>query len=73
MTLEVAKISYKIASFGNSVYFSSINGIRERSAGASSGWCYYINGKKLGIGAGDYKLNQNDKLEWKFLKDGLSN
>jgi type II secretory pathway pseudopilin PulG len=72
-TLEAAKISYKTSIFGDTVYFSSINGIKERSAGASSGWCYYVNGKKLSIGAGSYKLKQEDKLEWKFLKDGVSN
>jgi hypothetical protein len=70
--LDDSQISYKTVVFGSSIYFSSISGIRERSAGASSGWCYFINGKKMTVGAGDYKLNQNDKLEWKFLKDGLS-
>jgi hypothetical protein len=71
--LDAAKITYKISIFGDKVYFSSINGIKERSAGASSGWCYYINGKKLSLGAGSYKLNKEDKLEWKFLKDGVTN
>jgi hypothetical protein len=70
--LDAAQINYKTAVFGGAVYFSSINGVRERSAGASSGWCYFVNGKKLAVGSGDYKLNTNDKLEWKFLKDGLS-
>lgn len=71
--LKAAKISYKTSTFGDSIYFSSIDGIKERSAGASSGWCYFINGKKLSVGAGNYKLNKDDKLEWKFLKDGISN
>jgi hypothetical protein len=71
--LDAAKITYKISIFGDKVYFSSISGIKERSAGASSGWCYYINGKKLSLGAGSYKLNKEDKLEWKFLKDGVTN
>jgi hypothetical protein len=71
--LDAAKITYKISIFGDKVYFSSINGIKERSAGASSGWCYYINGNKVSLGAGSYKLNKEDKLEWKFLKDGVTN
>lgn len=70
--LDSAKMSYKASTFGDAVYFSSINGLRERSAGPSSGWCYYINGRKLSVGAGSYKLNKDDKLEWKFLKDGVS-
>jgi hypothetical protein len=71
--LKAAKLSYKTSTFGDSIYFSSINGIKERSAGASSGWCYFINGKKLSVSSGSYKLNKDDKLEWKFLKDGISN
>lgn len=71
--LDGSKITYRTSIFGDKVYFSSINGIKERSAGASSGWCYYINGNKLSLGAGSYKLNKEDKLEWKFLKDGVSN
>lgn len=59
--------------FGSSIYFSSINGIKERSDGAASGWCYFINGKKPSVGAGSYKLNKDDVLEWRFLKDGISN
>lgn len=70
--LDASQISYKTTVFGSSIYFSSISGIRERSVGASSGWCYFINGKKMTVGSGDYKLNPNDKLEWRFLKDGLS-
>lgn len=70
--LDSAKISYKVSTFGDEVYFSSINGLRERSAGPSSGWCYFVNGEKLSVGAGGYNLKKGDKLEWKFLKDGVS-
>ena len=71
--LDASKITYKTSIFGDTVYFSSINGIKERSSGASSGWCYYVNGKKLSVGSGTYKLSKGDRLEWKFLKDGVSN
>ena len=54
-------------------YFSSIAGLKERSQGKSSGWCYYVNGVKPGIGASDYTLRSGDKLVWKFLLDGISN
>ncbi len=71
--LDSAGKSYKISGIGESVYFSSINGLRERGAGASSGWCYYVNGKKLSVSSGTYILNKGDILEWKYLKDGVSN
>ncbi|ERI90146.1 hypothetical protein HMPREF1982_04086 [Clostridiales bacterium oral taxon 876 str. F0540] len=71
--LDSAGKSYKISGLGESVYFSSINGLRERGAGASSGWCYYVNGKKLNVSSGTYSLNKGDILEWKYLKDGVSN
>lgn len=70
--LDSAKISYKVSGIGEALYFSSINGLRERAAGASSGWCYYVNGKKINSSSGSYKLNKDDTLEWKYLKDGLS-
>ncbi|MBU5590436.1 DUF4430 domain-containing protein [Clostridium sp. MSJ-4] len=53
-------------------YFSSISGIKERSAGKASGWCYYVNGNKPGVGASAYVLKAGDKLTWKFLKDGIN-
>ena len=67
--LQPKKISYTI----NSGYFSSIAGLKERSAGKASGWCYYINDNKLGVGAASYVLKKGDKLVWKFLKDGINN
>lgn len=71
--LNSANISYKTSGFGDTIYFSSIKGLRERGEGALSGWCFYVNGKKPSIGAGAYKLNKDDKLEWKYLKDGSTN
>lgn len=70
--LDSAKISYKTSGFGDTIYFSSINGLKERGEGSLSGWCFYINGKKSSVGAGMYKLNKEDTLEWKYLEDGSS-
>lgn len=71
--LDAYKITYKMSGFGNSVYFSSIGGLKERGAGLSSGWCFYVNGQKPNLGAGTYKLKKDDVLEWKYVKDGISN
>lgn len=67
--LQSKKIPYMV----NSGYFSSIAGLKERSAGKASGWCYYVNDNKSGVGAASYVLKKGDKLVWKFLKDGINN
>lgn len=54
-------------------YFSMIAKLYERNAGQYSGWCYYVNGKKGDRSVGSYILQAGDKLEWKYLADGLSN
>lgn len=54
-------------------YFYEIAGLKERSDGPLSGWCYFINGSKPGIGSGSYALKKDDIIEWKFLKDGVNN
>lgn len=70
--LDKNSISYKTVGNGENVYFSSINEIRERSEGALSGWCYYVNGGKPSVSAGTYKLKKGDKIEWRFKKDAVS-
>lgn len=55
---------------GQFVYVSSINGIKEKSEGPSSGWMYKVNGTFPDVSAGKYKLSSNDTLEWVFTKDG---
>jgi hypothetical protein len=53
-------IPFDTDGIGNSIYFKSIKGINAKGL---SGWCYYVNGKKLSIGSGSYKLKKEDKLE----------
>lgn len=70
--LDANGISYRASGMGSSIYFSAIDGLKERDAGAASGWCYYINGSKLGVSVGKASVGPNDKIEWKFLKDGTT-
>lgn len=58
---------------GSTSYFYSIAGLTEKKSGGLSGWCFYVNEKKIGIGAGSYKCNKGDKVEWKYLTDALNN
>lgn len=55
---------------GKLAYVNSINGIKEKSEGPSSGWMYKVNGVFPNISAGRYDLSSNDTLEWVFTKDG---
>jgi len=73
VTMKALNGDYRAAGSGDSIYFSKIMGISEKSAGALSGWCFYVNGQKPGLSAGSYKLKSGDVVEWKFLKDGTNN
>lgn len=55
------------------IYFSSINGQKEKSAGEKSGWNYYVNGEKGSVGASSYILKTGDKVEWEFFQNALDN
>lgn len=56
------KIEIKEYSFGKLV--ESIEGTKNGTN--NKYWIFYINGEESKVGAGDYKLKQNDKIEWKF-------
>ena len=73
VTMKALNGDYRASGSGDSIYFSKIMGISEKSAGAMSGWCFYVNGQKAGLSAGSYKLKSGDVVEWKFLKDGTNN
>lgn len=71
--LDNKGISYKASGRGEVVYFTMIDNLKARDAGALSGWCYYVNGTKSSVSCGAYKLNLGDVVEWKYLKDGVNN
>jgi len=73
VTMKALDGDYRAAGSGESIYFSKIMGIAEKSAGPLSGWCFYVNGGKPGISSGAYKVQAGDAVEWKFLKDGTNN
>lgn len=67
--LTNAKISFEVTSGG---YMSMIAGLREKKAGPSSGWIFYVNGVKSGIGAGEYIPKPGQIITWKYWKDALN-
>lgn len=57
-------IETKDYSFGKSI--ESIEGIKSGTDGKY--WLYYVNGSQAQVGADQYKLNENDAIEWKLEK-----
>lgn len=71
--LDNRGINYSASGRGETVYFTMINSLKARGAGALSGWCYYVNGSKPGVSCGAYKLKSGDVVEWKYLEDAINN
>ncbi|OIN68525.1 hypothetical protein BLD48_01285 [Exiguobacterium sp. KRL4] len=57
---------------GEMAYVTAVDGIREKSAGAGSGWVFGVNKKPGQVGAGAYELKDGDRLEWRFEKDAMA-
>lgn len=56
------KIEVKTYSFGTLV--ESIDGIK--NGNENKYWLFYVNAKESKMGAGDYKLQPNDTVEWRY-------
>lgn len=52
------------SSFGTYIY--GIGNIEEKICGSTSGWMYSVNGVFPGQSASSYRLNNNDKIKWRF-------
>ena len=53
---------------GSASYISGINGLKEKSNGALSGWIYSVNGQIPGKSIGNYKLSDGDSVELVFVE-----
>ena len=51
-------------------YVNTINHLGQRDCGSGSGWMYFVNGVKMGIGCSVVKVKSGDIIEWKFTCDG---
>lgn len=45
-------------------YVRGIAGLYEKDCGANSGWVYSVKGAFMNVGAGAYRPQQGDKIEW---------
>jgi len=63
------KIHLEINGNADTAYVEGISNIYEFDYGNLSGWTYMVNGAKLSLGCGEYKLAPNDKIEWVYSID----
>ncbi|WP_214803130.1 DUF4430 domain-containing protein [Exiguobacterium sp. ERU656] len=70
--LEDSKLKVVKTGKGEMSYVTSINNVREKSAGTNSGWVLEINDKPAEVGAGSYQVKKGDSLQWRFEKDAIA-
>lgn len=61
-----ARIDFEVEKYGWGLYFSVINGLRQREIRPTSGWLYSVNGNQASVGAQDYKLKGGETIVWRF-------
>lgn len=67
---QESNFEIKKSGSGSLSYVTSINGLKEKDNGPSSGWMYKVNGSFPGSAAGKYTLNSGDTLEWVYTHNG---
>jgi len=59
-------LEFSITPIYNSVYIEGINNIYEFDCGELSGWMYKVNGNSPNISCSEYKLKQDDVIEFVY-------
>lgn len=65
-TLKAKKLSYQKTGSGVLFYVQGIDGLYEFDDGPTSGWKYRVNGKVMDVGAGSYRPESGDRIEWYY-------
>jgi hypothetical protein len=68
-TAKKHKLAYEIRGSGALTYVEGIDGLYEFDDGPTSGWKFRVNGIVPDIGAGSYKLEPGDRLEWFYTSE----
>ncbi|MFC5470456.1 DUF4430 domain-containing protein [Cohnella suwonensis] len=63
------RLAFGIRGSGAMTYVEGIDGLFEFDDGPTSGWKYRVNGIVADIGAGAYKLEAGDRLEWYYVSE----
>lgn len=58
------------ANYYGSVYIEGINHLYQYDAGNLSGWLYYVNDKKAGVGCSSYQVKDGDHIVWQYTVNG---
>lgn len=58
------------ANYYGSVYIQGINHLYQYDAGNLSGWLYYVNDKKAGVGCSSYQVKNGDHIVWQYTVNG---
>ncbi len=68
LTEAARKYKIQLENNGNAAYayISGIAYLYEFDFGDLSGWVYTVNGERLSLGAGEYKLCDGDVIEWHY-------
>lgn len=64
--LRDAHISKETTGSGSTLYFQSIDGLKEKVNGPNSGWLYYVNGSTPNESCGAYTLKAGDTVKWVY-------
>lgn len=63
------KIQMEFRGMGMLAYVEGINNLYELDHGPESGWVYHLNGEESEKGAGLYKPQSGDRIEWLYTMD----
>ncbi|HED06515.1 MAG TPA: DUF4430 domain-containing protein [Ignavibacteria bacterium] len=58
-------LSFKYSESGSGMFVDEINGVKNNSSD-NTHWLLYVNGKIIKAGISDYKLSDNDIIEWRY-------
>ncbi|MEL7650126.1 MAG: DUF4430 domain-containing protein [Sedimentibacter sp.] len=62
-------MEYSMNPLYNSDYIEGIGNFYELDCGELSGWVYLVNGKSPNYGSSQYKLSENDVIQWRYTCD----
>jgi len=63
------KIHMEFSGTGAAAYVKGIDNIYEFDMGPDSGWIYYVNGEKPGVGCGSYNVGEGDSIRWEYITE----
>lgn len=64
--LRDAHISKECTGSGSTLYFQSIDGLKEKANGSNSGWLYYVKESTPNESCGAYTLKAGDTVKWLY-------